>query len=86
MINNHCNLQVDILINAFAPYPKLKAIYYKLEMHLSLNDKQMVTAVACCEKMAKLIPLSTSETPKGNAWPGTIFNIGPVSKFSGASC
>ncbi len=35
--------------------------------HLSGSDKQRVTAVACCEKIAKLIPLSTSDTPSGNA-------------------
>ena len=52
--------------------------------HLSGSDKQRVTAVACCEKIAKLIPLSTSDTPSGNAWPGKIFN-GVVSGAWGAS-
>ena len=38
-------------------------------MHCYLwgSDKQSVTAVAWCEKIAKLIPLSTSDTPNGNA-------------------
>lgn len=31
------------------------------------NDIQRVTDVACCEKIAKLIPLSTGDTPSGYA-------------------
>lgn len=44
-----------------------------------------MTAEACCEKIAKLIPLSTSDTPSGNAWPGKILIDGVVSDTWGAS-
>ena len=56
-----------------------------MHCHLWGSDKQSVTAVACCENMAKLILLSTSDTPSGNAWPGKILNDGVVSAISGAS-
>jgi len=38
-----------------------------------------VTAVACREKIEKLMPLSTSDTPNGNALPGKVFHDGLLS-------
>lgn len=57
----------------------------EIQCHLSGSDKQSVTAVACCEKIAKLVPMSTSDTPSGKAWPGKVFHDGLVSDIWGAS-
>lgn len=56
-----------------------------MHCHLLESNKQSLTAVACCEKIAKLIPLSTSDTPSGNAWPGKISNDGAIWDTWGAS-
>lgn len=58
-----------------------KIIYYDLWGRV----KQRTTAVACCEKIAKLIPFSTSDTPSGNAWPGKTFKDLLAFSVGGAS-
>lgn len=47
-----------------------------IEIYFSGRTKQSVTVVACCEKIAKLIPLSTCDTPNGTACPGEISHVG----------
>lgn len=57
----------------------------KIHSHLSGNDKQSVTEVACCEKRAKLIPFTVSDTPRGLGRPGMLFKDGLVSDISSTS-
>lgn len=57
----------------------------KVHSDLSWRIKQSVTAVQFWEKIAKLIPLSTSDTPKGNDWPGETFSDGPSDFWNACS-
>lgn len=53
--------------------------------NLSGRSKHSVTAVACWEKIAKLTPVSSFDTPRGCAWPGETFQEGNGSSIGGAS-
>lgn len=68
--------------------PELKTTKYtiqKRESNLFGRIMQSVTAEACCEKIAKFIPLSISDTPSGWVRPGETSNEGKVSSIWGAS-